>query len=76
MMVEGRGGPVDTDEGSTLLENAAAQGHIFAERTLLGIEGRQAKSIKERLSIGRKIASLTRRGMKEMLKDPDSDKIR
>ena len=76
MMVEGRGGPTDINAGSAWLENASAQGHIHAERTLLAIEERNARSMFEKLSIKGKIASLVKRGAEEMLKDPHSDKVR
>jgi hypothetical protein len=76
MMVEGRGGPTDIGVGSAWLESAAAQGHILAQRTLLGIEERNAQSVFEKLSVKRKIASLVKRGAAEILKDPHSDKVR
>ncbi len=76
MMVEGRGGPTVIDAGSSWLEIAAAQGHIFAQRTLLGIDERNAKSVFKKLSVKRKIASLAIEGAIEMLKDPHSDKMR
>lgn len=76
LMVEGRGGPVDLDAGTTWLEKAAAQGNIFAQRALLGLEERNAKTIFEKLTIKMKIASLVKRGTEEMLKDPQSDKLR
>ena len=76
MMVEGRGGSADIGAGSAWLERAAAQGHIHAQRTLLAIDERNARSVLEKLSIKRKIASLAKRGAEEMLKDPHSDKVR
>lgn len=76
MMVEGRGGPADPGAGSAWLESAAAQGHIYAQRTLLTIEEGKAQSMLEKLSVKRKIASLVKRGTEEMLKDPHSDKVR
>jgi TPR repeat protein len=76
MMVEGRGGPTDSRAGSAWLEKAAAEGHILAQRTLLGIEERNAQSVFEKLSVKMKIASLAKKGAGEMLKDPSSDKVR
>jgi TPR repeat protein len=76
MMVEGRGGPADVAAGSVWLEKAAARGHIFAQRQLLAIEARNARTLLGRLSVGLKIALLAIRGAKEMWKSPDSDKVR
>lgn len=76
MMVEGRGGPTDLHAGIEWLERAAAEGHIFGQRTLLAIEERNAKSLLEKLSIKKRIAALVAKGAKEMLKDPGSDKLR
>jgi len=76
MMVEGRGGAVDTDAGYALLREASTRGHLMAERTLLNIEDDNARSIPERLAIKRKIISLAKRGAEEILKDPRSDNLR
>jgi TPR repeat protein len=76
MMVEGRGGPIDIGEGSKWLKNAAAQGHILAQRTILSLEERNAKSMLEKLLIKIKVAALAARMAREMLKDPHSDKVR
>jgi TPR repeat protein len=76
MMVEGRGGLVDIGVGSAWLENAAAQGHIFARRHLLGIEARNARSIFGKLFVGIKVVLLAMKGAREMLKEPRSDKVR
>jgi TPR repeat protein len=76
MMVEGRGGPSDADAGSAWLKKAVARGHIMAERTLLGIEESDARSLSDKLSIKRRIASLAKRGAREISEDPDSDKLR
>lgn len=76
MMVEGRGGSTDHNAGTAWLQKAAAQGHIFAQRTLLAIEERDAKSLRERLSVKKKIVALAIKGAKEMSKDPFSDRIR
>jgi TPR repeat protein len=76
MMIEGRGGPIDIEGGSAWLEKAAGQGHIFAQRILLGLKLRDAKSMSEKLSLRMKILLLAKKGAKEMLKDPRSDKLR
>ncbi len=76
MMVEGRGGPTDSGAGIDWLEKAAAEGHIHAQRTLLGIEELEAKSLLEKLSVKMKIVSLAKKGAIEMVKVPDSDKVR
>jgi TPR repeat protein len=76
MMVEGSGGPVDVARGHAWLEKAAAQGHIFAQRTLLAIQEKNAQSLSEKFSIKKRIAALTAKGGREMLKDPHSDKLR
>lgn len=76
MMVEGCGGPTDVKAGIEWLERAAAEGHLFAQRTLLGIEERNAKSVREKLSVKWKIALLALRGAKDMSKDPSSDQLR
>ncbi len=76
MMVEGRGGPIDNDTGSAWLEKAAMQGHILAQRTLLGIAERNAKSMLEKFAFKIKVAFLAKKGAREMLKDPQSDKVR
>lgn len=76
MMVEGCGGPSDLDAGIAWLEQAAAKGQIFAQRELLAIEERNAKSLRERLSIKKRIVALAMEGAKEMAKDPSSDRLR
>jgi TPR repeat protein len=76
MMVEGKGGPADAREGAVWLERAAAEGHILAQRTLLGIEEKSASSLLEKLAVKRKIVSLMKRGAQEFLKDAQSDKVR
>jgi TPR repeat protein len=76
MFVEGSGGRVDTEAGIAWLKEAAAQGHIFAQRTLLDIEERNAKTISQKLSVKLKIAALATAGAKTMLKDPASEKLR
>jgi TPR repeat protein len=76
MMAKGEGGVTDISAGSRWLQTAAAQGQVSAERSLLAIEERDARSVLEKLSIKRKILSLALRGAKEMWKDPLSDKVR
>jgi len=76
LMVEGRGGPSDVTSGTAWLEKAAEQGHIFAQRTLLDLEARNASSVADKLAIKMKIAALVKRGATEMLRDPHSDRLR
>jgi hypothetical protein len=76
MLLEGRGGPSNAEEGWNLLERAAAQGHIFAQRTLLAIEEDNAQSIAEKLSVKLKILRLALKGGREMWRDSYSDKMR
>jgi TPR repeat protein len=68
LMVEGRGGSRDLNEGTAWLERAAAKGHIFAQRFLLGLEERKARSLKDKLTIKKKIAALAVQGAKDILK--------
>lgn len=76
MMVEGRGGPVDIAGGSAWLEKAASKGHIFAQRTLLALEERNARSVFEKLRVKIKIAKLVLKGLREFAMTPDSEKAR
>ena len=74
MMVEGRGGDMDVPKGYQLLETAAARGEIFAERTLLALEERSARSLSEKLSVKKRIAALAIKGAKQSLGKSRSDK--
>lgn len=76
MLLEGRGGPSNAEEGWGWLERAAAQGQVFAQRTLLAIEDDNARSFTEKLPIKLKILRLALRGAKTMVTDRYSDKIR
>jgi TPR repeat protein len=76
MMVAGRGGPVDLHEGMKWLKNAAAKGHILAQRAIFDFELKNSKSTFEKFRIKMKIASLAKKGAKEILKNQDSYKIR
>lgn len=76
MMVAGRGGPVDIGAGSTWLQNAASQGHILAQRTLIDVENRKSRSLFDKLLTKSKILALVGKGAREMLKDPKSDNMR
>ena len=75
MMLEGRGGPIEVNRGTELLETAAAQGHMFAKRRLLEIERLKAGSIFRKLVIQGRIIALAKDVFKETWKDPASDKI-
>jgi TPR repeat protein len=76
MMLEARGGPIDVAAGSAWLKKAAEQGHIFAQRELLSIEGRNAQSILKKLSVIMKTAWLAIKGVRQIWKDPHSDRVR
>jgi uncharacterized protein len=76
MLLEGRGGPSNAEEGWGWLERAAEQGQVFAERTLLAIENDNARSLKQKLSVKLKILRLAVRGAGEMVRDRYSDKVR
>ncbi|HLL31358.1 MAG TPA: hypothetical protein VK403_10215, partial [Allosphingosinicella sp.] len=58
------------------LQNAAARGHLFAQRILLGVKERNARSMFEKFLIRLKITSLGGKWIRETLKDPHSDKVR
>jgi TPR repeat protein len=73
MMVEGRGGPVEFDSGVAWLRNAVAQGHLFAERTLLAIKEQNAHSILEKLSVK---MSIVRLALRTLRFNPKSDLLR
>ena len=76
MLLEGRGGPTNVEEGWNWLERAAAQGHFFAQRKMLAIEAASARSISERLSVKLKILKLAMKGGREAWRDQYSDKVR
>jgi TPR repeat protein len=76
MMVEGCGGEADVSRGTEWLEAAAAQGHVFAKRKLLAIEGEKVGSIFRKLLIKGRILGLAKDVAREVWKDPDSDKVR
>jgi uncharacterized protein len=76
MLLEGRGGPSNAEEGWNLIERAAAQGHMFARRTLLAIEDDNAQSITKKLSVKLKILRLALKCGIEIWRDSYSDKVR
>jgi TPR repeat protein len=76
MLLEGRGGPSDAEEGWDWVERAAAQGHFFAQRTLLAIEDDNASSITDKLSVKLKILSLALKGARERVRNRYSDRVR
>jgi len=76
MLLEGRGGPSNAEDGWNWLERAAEQGHIFAQRTLLAIEDDSARSITEKLSVKLRILRLALKGGREIWRDRYSDKMR
>ena len=76
MLLRGLGGPSNAEEGWNLVERAATQGHIFAQRTLLTIEQENARSFPERLLVKLKIIRLALKGGREVWRDRYSDKMR
>jgi TPR repeat protein len=74
MMVQGRGGPVDSDTGVAWLEKAAASGHTFAQIHLLAIKEGKAKSIFEKVSIRMKRIPLLLRWLRERSSKPSPNK--
>lgn len=76
MLLNGRGGPSNAEEGWTWVERAASQGHIFAQRTILAIEYDNARSIFERFFVKMRILRLALKGGMELAIDPYCDKVR
>lgn len=76
MLTKGRGGNVEFGTGIMWLQTAAAQGHFFAQRQLLGLELKSARSLASKLGLWRRIFLLANQLFIESLKDPWSDKTR
>jgi TPR repeat protein len=76
MLLRGHGGSSNAEAGWCWVERAAAQGHIFAQRTLLAIEDDNASSISGKLLVKLKILRLALKGARDMARDPYSDKLR
>jgi TPR repeat protein len=76
MLTQGRGGSVDFETGIHWLQAAAAEGHFFAQRQLLGFEIKSAKSLRIRFRLWRRILVLGKELVVELLRDPNSDKVR
>lgn len=76
MMVEGRGGGPEVTRGTEWLIAAAAQGQVLARRDLLVLGRKQADSIMKKLFKQLQFVYFLKDVVKEVLKDPDSDKIR
>jgi TPR repeat protein len=73
MLVDGRGGPADLDAGIAWLGKAAAKGDILAQEKLLTIEKQSAKSIFKKLAIRVKIATLSMRWARQIVKRPHAE---
>ena len=73
MMVDGRGRAVDTSRGTEWLERAAAHGHLFARRALLGLAIRNSGSIFKRSLVRLQIVLLGFKVGKAAWKNPDAD---
>ena len=76
MLLHGRGGPSNAEEGWNWVERAAEQGNLFAQRTLLAIEDDNAHSITAKFFVKLKILRLALKGGREIARDPYSDKLR
>ncbi len=76
MMLEGRGGPSNPEEGWAWLEKAAGMGHLFAQRTLLGIEDNNARTVFGKMLVKLKILRLSLHAGIEAFRDARSDKLR
>lgn len=73
MMVDGRGGAIDTSGGTEWLERAAAQGHLLARRALLGLAIRNSGSIFRRSLLWLQVVMLAPKVGKAAWKDPNAD---
>lgn len=73
MMLDGRGGVINVGRGTEWLERAAAQGHLFAKRALLGLASRNSKSIFKRSLVLLQIVLLALNVGKATWKSPDAD---
>lgn len=76
MMLEGRGGPYDFDGGMQMLDEAASNGQISAQRTLLKVKENNARNIFQKILLKIRIAQLAKKGAAEILTNPYSDKVR
>jgi len=76
MMLQGRGGPIDINGGTAWLRKAAAKGHLFAQRTLLALDDREAKSLRDKLVVRLRVLALMLKAAREKFKNPDSDSFR
>ena len=75
-MALSKGSSADYEKGMVWLKDAAARGHIMAQRTLLGIEYGNSRHGFQKLIVIGKIAALAVRGGKKMFQDPDADILR
>jgi TPR repeat protein len=73
LMLEGRGGAVESSRGTEWLETAVAHGHLFAKRELLGLASRNAGSIFKRSLVWLEIVLLSLKVGKAAWEDPDAD---
>ena len=69
MMIEGKGGPVDIDQGMKLLLKAAEQGHIMSKLRLNTIAARQTNNIFKKTRLKLQRLRLGKDWLKELLTD-------
>lgn len=74
MLLDGRGGEVDNEDGKYWLSRAADQGHFWSKRKLLGIKKKQARSILLKLYINIRIIALGIQGGLAHFSDPNSQR--
>jgi uncharacterized protein len=75
ILIEDSKSTSDIQEGLFWIKKAASEGHFFAKRKLFSIELQNTASFWKRILIRTRIIFLAKKGMKEYLKDPNSDKI-
>lgn len=75
MMVEGKGGAIDFDQGMSFLKLAADQGHIMARMALARIEEKSENSMLKRLLIKLKSFRILRGAIKEANRDTNSPNL-
>ena len=75
LMVEGKGGPVDYDQGISFLKRAANQGHVMARIVLAKIEENEENDIFKRLLIRLRSFWILRDTIKEAKRDTNSPNL-
>jgi uncharacterized protein len=75
MMLSGKGGPLDSENGEMWIRTAAKNGHFFAKRKLLSIDEQRDRSIFRYLSYYAKLAFLIVSSTTYYLRNPYSDRV-